>query len=160
MSRAERDKGLKGEAEVSAIYTAAGLTVRGLEGSGDHLVVCGPGVWPTLHSEVKRHETARPWAWFEQARAEAPPGTTPVVAFRRNRSPWLALLPLDELAAIVGAAVGVAPPARFVGRSESCPRCCIEWEDLAPVLVCPNCGNPTVQLPLDAARARAGMPPC
>lgn len=160
MSRTERDKGRKGEAEVAAIYTAAGLAVRGLEGSGDHLIVCGPSAWPMLHSEVKRQETARPWAWFEQAQAEAPAGATPVVAFRRNRSPWLALLPLEELAAIVGQAVGVRPMSAYKGRAESCPLCCIEWVDLAPVLVCPNCGNQTVQMPLDAARARGGMPPC
>lgn len=102
MSRSERDKGLKGEAEVAAIYAAAGLQVRGLEGSGDHLVVCEPSSGVVLHSEVKRHETARPWAWWEQATTEAPPGTMPVVAFRRNRSKWLAIVDLEQLAELLG----------------------------------------------------------
>lgn len=101
MSRAQRDKGLKGEAEVAAIYRAAGLTVRGLEGVGDHLVVGVPQSGLVLHSEVKRQETARPWLWWEQATSEAPPGTIPVVAFRRNRSRWLAMVDLEQLARLL-----------------------------------------------------------
>lgn len=96
MANRSRAKGVAGEREVAAIFQAAGLTVRGLEGQGDHLIVRGAGL--TLHSEVKRQETARPWAWLAQAEAEAPSGTVPVVAFRRNRGKWYAMLPLDDLA--------------------------------------------------------------
>lgn len=74
---------------------AAGFTVRGLEGAGDHLAF-GHGV--VLHVESKRQETARPWAWIEQAESEAPAGAIPLVAFRRNRSDWYAIVPLDQLA--------------------------------------------------------------
>jgi hypothetical protein len=102
VSRSARDKGLKGEAEVAAIYAAAGLQVRGLEATGDHLVVCEPSSGLVIHSESKRQETARPWLWWEQASTEAPPGTMPVVAFRRNRSPWLAIVDLEQLAALLG----------------------------------------------------------
>jgi len=104
VSRSERDKGRKGEAEVAAIYQAAGLQVRGLEGSGDHLVVCEPSSGLVIHSESKRQETARPWARWEQAWSEAPPGTMPVVAFRRNRSPWLAIVDLEQLAQLLASA--------------------------------------------------------
>jgi hypothetical protein len=98
MSGSERRKGTDGE--VAAIYTAAGLAVRGLEGAGDHLVACGADGRLVLHSEAKRHETARPWAWWKQASDEAPDGTLPVLAFRRNRSRWLAQLDLADLAAL------------------------------------------------------------
>lgn len=98
MSKSERVKGRTGEAEVAEVWRRHGMTVRGLEGGGDHVVVCGAGGELVLHSEVKRQETARPWAYWEQAIAEAPPGSVPVVAFRRNRSPWLALLSLESLA--------------------------------------------------------------
>lgn len=98
MSRSERDKGRKGEREVAALYEARGLEVRGLEGSGDHLIVCASSSGITLHSETKRQETARPWAWWEQATAEAPPGAIVVVHFRRNRSPWLAMIEARQLA--------------------------------------------------------------
>jgi hypothetical protein len=113
VSRSERAKGLKGEHEVREIYERNGFEVRGLEGVGDHLAMLhGILALPTapsavnshrrplvIHSECKRQETARPWQWWEQAEAEAPAGTLAVVAFRRNRSPWLALSDLDALAA-------------------------------------------------------------
>lgn len=103
MGNSERRKGVTGEAEVRAIYEAAGLTVRGLEGIGDHLVLCEqyPGQVVTVHSESKRQEVARVWAWWEQAEAETPSGALTVVAFRRNRSPWLALVRLDVLAELL-----------------------------------------------------------
>lgn len=94
MSRRERDKGVRGEREVLELLEAHGFEVRGLEASGDHLAI-GHGV--TLHVETKRQEVARPWLWHEQAVDEAPAGTIPLVAFRRSRSRWLALVDLEEL---------------------------------------------------------------
>lgn len=110
VSRRERDKGLKGEREVAVIYEGAGLEVRGLEGTGDHLIVCAEGSGIVLHSEVKRQETARPWLWWEQASSETEAGAATVVAFRRNRSPWLAMVDLEWLASIVARAAAAAPP--------------------------------------------------
>jgi hypothetical protein len=105
VGRSERDKGRRGEREVAMIYEAVALEVRGLEGSGDHLIVCGEGSGFVLHSECKRQEQARPWLWWEQASNEAPPETIPVVHFRRNRSPWLAMLAATDLALILQWAV-------------------------------------------------------
>ena len=120
MSRSEREKGRKGEAEVAAVYRRRGLTVRGLEGSGDHLIVCDPASNFVIHSEVKRQETARPWAWWEQASSEAPDGTVPVVAFRRNRSPWLAMIELERLAELLElAAIAQAELRTYRGEDEA-----------------------------------------
>jgi len=94
MSRSERAKGVRGEAEVAALLRLRGFEVRGLEGQGDWLAL-GHGV--VLHVECKRQETCRPWLWAEQAGAEAPLGTIPLVAMRRSRAPWYALLPLGML---------------------------------------------------------------
>jgi len=94
VARRERAKGVRGEREVLELLERHGFEVRGLESSGDHLAL-GHGV--TLHVETKRQEVARPWAWYEQASSEAPSGTIPLVAFRRSRSPWLALVELDVL---------------------------------------------------------------
>ena len=116
MSRRERDKGRKGEAEVAAIYRAAGLEVRGLEASGDHLIVCDPASGLVIHSEVKRQETARPWLWWEQASGEAEPGALPVVAFRRSRSPWLAIVSLEQLAELVARVSGYAAIRELADR--------------------------------------------
>lgn len=45
MAASSRRKGLKGEQEVARIWRAAGFEVRGLEGQGDHLVICGNVGW-------------------------------------------------------------------------------------------------------------------
>lgn len=103
MSKSERDKGLRGEREVAERYRAAGFTVRGLEGGGDHAIVRDPETGLRIHSEVKRQETARPWPWIAQAAAEAPPGAVPVVHFRRNASAWMVLLSLDDFLGILAA---------------------------------------------------------
>lgn len=93
VSGAQRVKGRRAEREVALILEAHGFTVRGLEGGGDHVAV-GHGV--TLHVEVKRQERGFRTAWAAQARDEAPPGSLPVVIYRRSRAPWTV--------AVVGAA--------------------------------------------------------
>ena len=111
---ASRRKGLTGEHEVAAIFRRHGFEVRGLEGTGDHLCIMAPrtppalGGWPsahldglTIHSEVKRQERLQLWAWLAQAEAEAPPGSVPVVSFRRNHSPWYAAIRLETLAELL-----------------------------------------------------------
>ena len=99
MSKASRDKGLLGEREVKHAFEAGGFPVRGLEGLGDHLIVCGFGL--TLHVEVKRAEALRMSDWSKQAEAEAPQGTVPILAYRRNREPWRVSLKLEDLIAIL-----------------------------------------------------------
>lgn len=111
MPKASRDKGLLGEREVRAVWESHGFTVRGLEGEGDHLISAGANLIEarhknlpfraTLHEEVKRCETARPWVWRAQAVAEAPPIAVPIVTFRRNRSEWLTLIATDDLARLL-----------------------------------------------------------
>jgi hypothetical protein len=97
-----RRKGVRAEAEVRRIFEAAGFEVRGLEGLGDHVVVCGNGL--TLHSEVKRQERLKLPEWLRQAQAEAPQGAVPVVAFRQSRQEWYAALPLAALVQLAAAA--------------------------------------------------------
>lgn len=99
MAASSRRKGVKGEAEVAAIWRAAGFEVRGLEGLGDHVVVCGNGV--LIHSEVKRQERLQLPAWLRQAKAEAPPGAVAVVAFRQSRGEWYACLNLHAFAELL-----------------------------------------------------------
>lgn len=97
MSRAEREKGRKAELEVAGIFKAAGFDCDRTPNSGG-LRIAGDlhGELP-LHVEVKRQETARPWLWAEQAIGDAGAGERWLVAMRRSRSPWLALLELDHL---------------------------------------------------------------
>jgi len=97
MARAERDKGARGEREVAELFRAHGFDCDRVPNSGG-LRLRGDlyGDLP-VHVEVKRQNTARPWLWLAQAEAEAPPDTVAVVAFRRDRSDWYAMLPLEEL---------------------------------------------------------------
>lgn len=104
MGRAERSKGARGELEVAAVFQAAGFDCDRTPNSGG-LRIRGDlyGNVPA-HIEVKRQEVARPWLWFAQAEEEAEEGAVPVVAFRRSRSPWLAIVPLEALAELMAAA--------------------------------------------------------
>lgn len=97
MSNSERRKGKTGELEVQRIFEAAGFPCSRTPNSGA-LRIRGDlhGDLP-VHVEVKRQETARPWAWWAQATADAPLGVAPVVAMRRSHGPWLALADLGWL---------------------------------------------------------------
>lgn len=72
-------------------------TSNGREQSARGDIANGPA---GVSLEVKRHEKTSVWAWFEQASTDAGLNT-PVVAFRRSRSPWLAIIELDELLALL-----------------------------------------------------------
>jgi hypothetical protein len=109
VSRASRDKGLKGEREVAGVFEAAGWDIRGLESSGDWLafrshlalVVTRP-LDLRLHLEVKRHEVLCIPTWWRQAAAEAPAGVPPAVIYRQSRTPWMAVLQLTDLLDLIG----------------------------------------------------------
>lgn len=100
--KGRRDKGIRGEAEARKVLEAAGFAVRGLEGMGDHLAIKthheGERIDTIVfHVEVKRQETLRVDFWHQQAIAEAPDGTIPLLVYRRNGNPWRAVVLLDDL---------------------------------------------------------------
>lgn len=111
MSRAERDKGARGEREVAAVLRAHGLLVdRTVQQSGLYLRGDLTGV-PGYHFEVKRQETLRLPLWIRQARDECG-DAVPVVVFRRNKraadkisewtlGEWHAVLSLHDLAKLL-----------------------------------------------------------
>lgn len=100
MGKAERSKGLRGELEVRHAFEDAGLAVHGLDGQGDHLVICANGL--TFHVESKRQETLHLDRWSRQAETEAQEGATPLVVYRRSREPWRVSLRLEDLLALIG----------------------------------------------------------
>ena len=83
--RAARRKGVAGEREVAQRFEAAGWTVRGLKGSGDHLAILHRPVFKTdyfdatLHLEIKRQERLRLPEWIERPTEARPasPGCSP-----------------------------------------------------------------------------------
>lgn len=98
-----RDKGARAERALVKILRAAGWpnATRNTDGryqAGRGDIDNGPA---GTHIECKHHERADVWAWIAQAHRDAPPTHIPVVAFRRNRSDWHAIVPLDELLALI-----------------------------------------------------------
>lgn len=107
-----RRKGKRGERELAAALTAEGFDARrGAQhrgGPGSPDVLC-PDL-PSLHWEVKRCERLRLYDAVAQATDEAGEGQLPVVAHRRNRHQWVAILPLEALLEILRASDLPAAP--------------------------------------------------
>jgi hypothetical protein len=111
MANAQRRKGLRGEAEVAAIWRERHYSVHGLEGRGDLSVVRRVMAYENgrqagwenrivLHVEVKRQNRLRT-EWIAQAKREAPAGAVPVVAWRPDGGKWWAMIPLEDLARLL-----------------------------------------------------------
>lgn len=94
-----KDKGKRGELELSAFLRERGYEQarRGQQysGGGDSPDVVGVD---GAHIECKRTEHCKPYDFVAQARNDsAGTGRLPIVAFRRNRGEWLAILDLGEM---------------------------------------------------------------
>jgi hypothetical protein len=87
MGRASREKGKRGEREAAAELGAIlGVEARRgvqYQGGPDSPDVVLPGV--PIHVEAKRTERLSLWAAMEQAKADAPAGSVPVVWHKPNR---------------------------------------------------------------------------
>ena len=93
MGRASRDKGARGEREWRDVLTAAGYPAeRGCQRKGgpDSPDVDCPSL-SGLHFEVKRVEKLNIYTALGQAMCDAG-DRVPIVAHRRNHSPWLVTL--------------------------------------------------------------------
>lgn len=89
-------KGNRGECELAALLRDYGYTARRGQQycgtSGDADVVGLPGI----HIEVKRVERLNIHNAMAQSVRDAREGETPVVFHRRNRTPWLVTMTLDD----------------------------------------------------------------
>jgi len=97
-----RAKGCRGERELAAYLTDRGHPARRGQqyaGSPDSPDVVCPSL--PFHFEAKRTERLRLHESFEQAVSDAGQGKVPVVAHKANRRPWLAILRLDDLLALL-----------------------------------------------------------
>lgn len=103
MSRMQRDKGARGENEVCQMLHGAGWPhahrnfASGAAGGSD--IARGP---QGVCIEVKRTERLRlRETWAQAAEDASKRHDLPVVAHRWNGGPWLAILPLEELLALL-----------------------------------------------------------
>jgi hypothetical protein len=100
-ARRSKRKGATGELDVAKLAIAHGFTEcrrnfgSGSRGGGDLIGI------PGVSMECKRQERLNIHAAYEQAARAARATEMPVVAFKRSRGPWLAVLELDELFALL-----------------------------------------------------------
>lgn len=94
-----RRKGKDGELEFAHVLLDHGLEARRGQqfkgGAGSPDVVC-PDL-KDIHFEVKRTENTSLEKWIEQATNDAPKGSIPIVAHRKSRGQWLAILPMSDM---------------------------------------------------------------
>lgn len=99
-----RQKGAAGERELAKFLKDRGLIARRGQqfsgGPGSPDVVTESYELRDVHLECKRVEAGNPYKWLEQAIRDAD-GKIPVVAHRKSRQDWIAILPLDDLIRIL-----------------------------------------------------------
>jgi Holliday junction resolvase len=96
-----RAKGKAGELELADYLRDRGVGAR--RGQQFHGGAGSPDVVTTLqdiHFECKRVESGSLYDWLAQAQRDAG-DAIPVVAHRRNRKEWVAILPLDKFLELV-----------------------------------------------------------
>ena len=97
MAKLSREKGKRGEREVSALLRDWGFAARRgqqFSGGGD-----SPDVVhniPGVHIEVKRVEQLNLTSALEQAKGDAPDNHLPVVFHKKNRGVWTVSLTADD----------------------------------------------------------------
>jgi hypothetical protein len=105
MGRPSRDKGAAGELEVLELVHAHGWPratrnfASGARGNSD--IAHGPAHTVIEVKRVERFALRAAWAQVQADATNAGPGWLPVLAHRWNRGPWLAVLELDELLALL-----------------------------------------------------------
>ena len=101
LGKMRRDKGQRGERELakelSRLFNVEARRGQQFQGSPDSPDVVG---LPGVHVEVKRTEKLSIYAAIDQAVKDAGENI-PMVLHKRNRQPWLAVVRLDDLPALV-----------------------------------------------------------
>lgn len=95
-------KGKTAEREFANLLTSMQLAARrGQQFSGgtdSPDVICTE--LPDIHFEVKRVQAGNPYVWLNQATRDAD-HKVPIVAHRRNGQPWIAIVPMGFLLALL-----------------------------------------------------------
>lgn len=94
-----RQKGARGEREFSTFLKEHGIASRRTQqfcGSGGDSADVITDI-EKVHFEVKRVETLRIYDAVMQAQADKKEGKIPVVAHKKNRGEWLAIMPMYDL---------------------------------------------------------------
>lgn len=95
MGKASRDKGQRGERELAAALTGHGYDCRRTCQTDGRIEPDLIGL-PGIHIECKRVEKLNIHDALAQAIHDAQSGKLPAVFSRRNHSPWLVTIRLDD----------------------------------------------------------------
>lgn len=91
-----RNKGKAGELEAARLLREYGYDARrGQQYSGANGDADVTGL-PGIHIEVKRNEHLNIFDAVKQSLKDARPGELPIVMHRKNRTPWLVTMRLDD----------------------------------------------------------------
>lgn len=97
-----KQKGARGEREFSNFLKERGIGARRSQQycgeAGDADVITD---LETVHFEVKRVERLQLYDAMEQAKRDCQQKKIPIVAHKKNRGEWLAVLPMDTLLRIL-----------------------------------------------------------
>lgn len=99
-----KQKGNRGERALRDVFRQHGYTARrtqqycGNTGDASDVTV---GQMPNIHWECKNTEAKNFLDWLSQAERDSH-GKIPIVAHKRNRKDWIAILRLDDLIALMG----------------------------------------------------------
>jgi len=117
MGRQSREKGKRGErlaaAELGAILNVEARRGVQYQGGPDSPDVVLPGV--PIHVEAKRTERLSLWAAIEQAKADAPAGSVPIVWHKCNRRDSVLIIETQYLSALAAIVCGITPPEALRG---------------------------------------------
>lgn len=93
--KGKKNKGKRGEIEAAEFLNTLFPDIRASRGHYPDPDIAHK--YTGLHFEVKRVERPRLYDFVTQATEDANDGEVPIVLFRQNRKPWLAIIPLDRL---------------------------------------------------------------
>jgi hypothetical protein len=117
MGRQSREKGKRGErlaaAELGAILNVEARRGVQYQGGPDSPDVVLPGV--PIHVEAKRTERLSLWSALEQAKADAPAGSVPIVWHKCNRRDSVLIIETQYLSALAAIVCGITPPEALRG---------------------------------------------
>ena len=98
MGKMSREKGKRGERELAKKlreygYTDAKRSVQYCGANGDADII---DALEGIHIECKRTERLSLYDALSQAKADAKEGELPAVFHRKNNSPWVAIMDIDD----------------------------------------------------------------
>jgi hypothetical protein len=92
---------LRWELAVRRAYEAAGFTVRGLEGEGDHLCFGRNGL--VIGSEAKNQQRLKVPEWWRQTTTDAPDGAVPVLTMKLPGGEMVSMVRTSQLLELLSA---------------------------------------------------------